>query len=215
MDDELPINICPAVSNHWMIVCASILLIVFISPLYQGQNHSQFSAGTEVLFSFEIHKSLPKKTDLLQRDDVSSIRGKKAEYVFHPIIQKAADRYEIDAALVKAIIMAESSYNPNAVSKRGAKGLMQLMPRTAKALGVEDIFNPEHNIDAGVRYFRKLLNRFNGDIKLALAAYNAGSKNVRYYDGIPPFKATRYYVEKVFEYYEYYKEAIAPGINKV
>jgi soluble lytic murein transglycosylase-like protein len=215
MGDEIHAGIHPAVQNRWMIVCASILIIVFLFPLCQEQNCSQFCAGTEMLFSFEIHKSLPKKTAFLQRDDVSSIRGKKAECVFNPIIQKAADRYDVDAALVKAIIMAESSYNPNAVSKRGAKGLMQLMPRTAQALGVEDIFNPEHNIDAGVRYFRKLMNRFNGDIKLALAAYNAGSKNVRYYDGIPPFKATRYYVEKVFEYYEYYKEAIAPGVNKV
>ncbi|MBN2516768.1 MAG: lytic transglycosylase domain-containing protein [Deltaproteobacteria bacterium] len=197
-----------------MIVCASILIIVFFSPLYKGQNHSQFSAVTEAFFTFEIHKSLPKKKALIQKDDLSPICGKKAEYIFHPIIQKAADRYEIDAALVKAIIMVESSYNPNAVSKRGAKGLMQLMPRTAKALGVEDIFNPEHNINAGVRHFRKLLNRFDGDIKLALAAYNAGSKHVRYYEGIPPFKETRYYVEKVIEYYEYYKEAIASGINK-
>lgn len=214
MDDELPINIYPAVPNRWMTVCASILIIVFLYTLYQVLNHSQVSASTGVYFTVEIHKSLPKKTPFIYEDDLSSVPGEKGENIFYPIIQKVADRYEVDAALVKAIIMAESSYNPNAVSKRGAKGLMQLMPGTAKALGVEDIFNPEHNIDAGVRYFRKLLNRFNGDIKLALAAYNAGSKYVRYYEGIPPFKATRYYVEKVIEYYEYYKEAIVSGINK-
>jgi len=106
--------------------------------------------------------------------------------------------------LVKAIILAESGYNPKAVSKVGARGLMQLMPRTAKWLGVKDSFNPEHNINAGVRYFRKLLNQF-GDVTLALAAYNAGGRNVRKYNGVPPYKATRYYIKKVLEYYHIYK----------
>jgi len=122
------------------------------------------------------------------------------------IIQKAAERYEVDPALVKAIIMAESSYNPRAVSRKGAQGLMQLMPSTARALGVKDIFNPEHNIDAGVRYFRKLLDQFHGDVKLAIAAYNAGSRKVRMYNGIPPFKHTRYYVAKVIEYHQRYQQ---------
>ena len=125
---------------------------------------------------------------------------------FNPIIIEVAGRYEMDPALIKAIIMAESGYNPKAVSKRGAKGLMQLMPITAKSLGVEDIFDPVHNINAGVVYFKKLLNQFEGDVKLALAAYNAGSKKVRKYKGIPPFKATRIYIRKVFKYYEQYKE---------
>jgi soluble lytic murein transglycosylase-like protein len=125
---------------------------------------------------------------------------------FNPIIIEVAGRYEMDPALIKAIIMAESGYNPKAVSKRGAKGLMQLMPITAKSLGVEDIFDPVHNINAGVVYFKKLLNQFEGDVKLALAAYNAGSKKVRKYKGIPPFKATRIYIRKVFKYYEHYKE---------
>jgi soluble lytic murein transglycosylase-like protein len=117
-----------------------------------------------------------------------------------------AKSYEVDPALVRAIIMAESSYNPRAVSKKGAKGLMQLMPKTAEYLGVEDSFNPEHNIDAGVRYFKKLLGQFNGNVKLALAAYNAGSRRVREYKGIPPFKATQRYVKKVFEYHKHYKK---------
>ena len=129
----------------------------------------------------------------------------KAEHRFNHIIQRAANRYEVDPALVRAIIMAESSYNPKAVSKKGAKGLMQLMPRTAEYLGVEDSFNPEHNIDAGVRYFKQLLDQFNGDVKLALAAYNAGSKRVRKYKGIPPFKDTQYYIRKVFEYHQRFK----------
>ena len=129
----------------------------------------------------------------------------KAERRFNRIIQGAANRYEVDPALIRAIIMAESSYNPKAVSEKGAKGLMQLMPKTADYLGVEDSFNPEHNINAGVRYFKQLLDQFNGDVKLALAAYNAGSRRVREYKGIPPFKTTQYYVKKVFEYHQRYK----------
>ncbi len=135
-----------------------------------------------------------------------SNRSIKGERSFHPIIQNAASRYDIDPALVKAIIMAESDYNPRAVSKKGAQGLMQLMPVTATSLGVDDAFNPEQNIHAGVRYFKTLLKQFDGDVKLALAAYNAGSSNVRHYKGIPPFKDTKRYLKKVYRYYEFYKK---------
>jgi soluble lytic murein transglycosylase-like protein len=105
--------------------------------------------------------------------------------------------------------MAESGYNARAISKKGAKGLMQLMPATAHALGVEDAFNPKQNISGGVRYFKQLVTQFDGDVTLALAAYNAGSRNVRHYQGIPPFKATRYYIKKVFKYYQIYKNQMA------
>jgi soluble lytic murein transglycosylase-like protein len=102
--------------------------------------------------------------------------------------------------------MAESSYNPKAISKKGARGLMQLMPKTAEILGVKDSFNPEQNINAGVKHFKGLMNRFKGDVKLALAAYNVGSRKVRKYQGVPPFKATQSYIKKVLEYYQYFKE---------
>jgi soluble lytic murein transglycosylase-like protein len=139
----------------------------------------------------------------------SCFNENESEKRFHPIILKAANRFQVDPALVKAIIMAESGYDPRAISKMGAKGLMQLMPATAQELGVEDAFNPKHNINAGVGYLKKLLNRFDGDVKLALAAYNAGTGKVRKYQGIPPFKATRYYIKKVFEYYQIYKKKMA------
>lgn len=161
--------------------------------------------------------SLPSRVDLSTRpaqtapvgepeENLSLYQDETTEHPFDQIIQKAAGRYEVDPSLVKAIIMAESSYNPKAVSRKGAKGLMQLMPRTAKALGVEDSFDPELNIDAGVRYFRQLLDQFDGNIKLAIAAYNAGSRKVREYNGIPPFKHTRYYVAKVMEYHQLYQQ---------
>jgi soluble lytic murein transglycosylase-like protein len=132
--------------------------------------------------------------------------GNKSDNLFNPIISEAAYRYQVDPALIKAIIMVESSNNPRAVSSKGAKGLMQLMPATADALGVGDVFDPEENIDAGVRYFSQLLNRFQGNVRLALAAYNAGSENVRRYGGMPPFSETRHHVKKVLRYYQDTKE---------
>ena len=138
---------------------------------------------------------------------------KRSVHKFHPIILEAAGQYQVEAALIKAIIMAESGYNPWAISKKGAIGLMQLMPRTAESLGVEDIFDPEHNINAGVKYYKQLLAKFKGDVKLALAAYNAGAENVLKYQGVPPFRTTQYYVKKVFEYYQYYKMDMAERID--
>ncbi len=127
------------------------------------------------------------------------------EGAYNNIINEAAKKHGVDAALIKAIIMAESSYNHRAISKRGAIGLMQLMPATADALGVEDIYDPVHNVNGGAKYIKLLLDRFNGDLELALAAYNAGSTKVRKYNGIPPFRATRTYIKKVFEYYWRYQ----------
>ncbi len=118
---------------------------------------------------------------------------------YHAIIQQAGQRHGVEAAMIKAIIMAESSYDPRAVSNRGAAGLMQLMPTTAQSMGVKDRFDPEHNIEGGVRYFKRLLLRFDGDTRLALAAYNAGARKVRQYNGIPPYKTTRSYIARVFQ----------------
>lgn len=144
-----------------------------------------------------------------------SVSGRKTEHLYHMFIIKTASHYQIDPALIKAIIMAESGYNTKAVSKSGAKGLMQLMPQTAQSLGVEDIFNPHQNITGGVQYFKHLVNRFNGDVKLALAAYNAGSRNVRNYNGVPPFKATRSYIKKVFMYYQIYKNQMGEKVDRI
>lgn len=135
--------------------------------------------------------------------DMAATHG---ETLFYPIIFEAAYRYEVDPAIVKAIILAESSYNPKAVSNRGAQGLMQLMPITAREMGVKNSFNPQQNIHGGTAYFKKLLNRYEGNVKLALAAYNAGSGKVQQYRGIPPFKATRRYIKKVLQYHRIYSK---------
>ena len=143
------------------------------------------------------------------KNSSASPSSNKQEDLFNSIILEAAKRHQVEPALVKAIIMAESGYNPKAITPKGALGLMQLMPKTAKTLGVEDGFDPKHNINGGVRYFRQLLNQFGGNVKLALAAYNAGSRKVRQYQGIPPFKSTQYYIERVIKYYQDYKKQMA------
>lgn len=124
---------------------------------------------------------------------------------YDPIIQKAAETFNMDFSLIKAVIDAESSFDPEAVSSAGAKGLMQLMPATAKALGVTDSANPVENIMGGARYLKGLLERFNNNEALALAAYNAGPGRVKQYGGIPPFKETQAYVKRVLEKREGYK----------
>jgi hypothetical protein len=125
---------------------------------------------------------------------------------YDPFIRKAAETYRVDYALVKAVIKAESNFNPGAVSRKGAKGLMQLMPGTAAALGVTDSFRPEDNIYGGVRYLRYLLDLFNGDLKLALAAYNAGENAVLHYNGIPPYQETKAYIHRVLRHLQNYRE---------
>lgn len=131
---------------------------------------------------------------------------KAVKLPYHNLIVEAAVMHRLDPDLIKAIIMAESRYNPKAVSSRGAMGLMQLMPKTAEAYAVVDGFDPKQNIYAGVRYFRKLMDRFKGDVKLALAAYNAGMGQVDKYKGIPPFKVTRDYIKKVKRYLQAFKQ---------
>ncbi|KYH32403.1 lytic transglycosylase domain-containing protein [Neomoorella mulderi] len=116
---------------------------------------------------------------------------------FKDLISRVAARYNLPAALLQGVVEAESGFNPRAVSPAGAMGLMQLMPATARALGVTDPFNPEANLDGGARYLRLLLDRFQGDLALALAAYNAGPGAVKRYGGVPPYRETRDYIQKV------------------
>ncbi len=123
------------------------------------------------------------------------------------IIQVFADKYNVDSDFIKAIIQQESGFNANAKSKKGAMGLMQLMPATAKSLGVVDAFNPTENIEGGVKYFKGLLDRFDNDERLALAAYNAGPNAVKRYGGIPPYKETQNYVNSIMSAYNKIKGA--------
>ncbi len=116
------------------------------------------------------------------------------------IIRKTARRYSVDQSLVKAIIHAESAFNPYATSNKGARGLMQLLPSTAAQYGIRDLYDPEKNISAGVKHLKYLLKKYRHNSRLAIAAYNAGETAVKRYRGIPPYKETRTYVKKVMRY---------------
>lgn len=117
------------------------------------------------------------------------------------LVTKACEKHNVDPKLIMAVIQQESGFNQNAISKSGAQGLMQLMPATAKSLGVTNAFNPEQNIDGGVKYLKGLLDRFHGNKILALAAYNAGPNAVKKYNGVPPYEETQNYVRNILKNY--------------
>lgn len=128
---------------------------------------------------------------------------------YDELIVRTSEKYKMDPALIKAVIKAESNFNHQAVSRKGARGLMQLMPATASALQVQDALHPESNVEGGVRYLKYLMNLFKGDLSLALAAYNAGEGAVMRYGSIPPYQETRTYVQRVMNYLDLYRTAQA------
>lgn len=124
-----------------------------------------------------------------------------SEQELEPVIRRHSSQQQIHPALIRAVIKAESDFDPRAVSRAGAIGLMQLMPQTAIRLDVRDMYNPDDNVGGGAKYLRQLLDRFHGNLPLALAAYNAGENAVDRYQALPPFDETRQYVRKVLRYY--------------
>lgn len=131
--------------------------------------------------------------------DHTSFTGSKSQLI--SMINQVAQKHGIDEKLVQAVIKQESGFNPNATSRTGAMGLMQLMPATAKALGVNDPYNATQNVEGGVKYLKSMLNKYHGNIILALAAYNAGPGAVDKYDGVPPYKETQNYVKNILANY--------------
>ena len=132
-------------------------------------------------------------------------RIKLNRQAFQPLIDQSARTHAVDADLIRAIIHAESAFNPQARSKAGAEGLMQLMPATQKLLRVSNPYNAKENIDAGTRLLKQLLKKYNNNIKHAVAAYNAGEEAVKRYQGVPPYEETRNYVKRVAQLYARYR----------
>lgn len=150
------------------------------------------SGGSVVVYEANdyLSKSRHRAHKAYKQDQYPDIKYEK-------IVGQAAILYDVDPRLVHAVISTESAYNPSAVSPKGASGLMQLMPETAKSYGVEDSFDPSQNIDGGVHLLSDLIKLYDGNITLALAAYNAGPGAVEKYDGVPPYDETNQYIERI------------------
>ena len=140
-------------------------------------------------------------TTIQELGSTNSVTATSSKSQILDMITKISEKHGVDDKLVKALIRQESGFNPKATSKSGAMGLMQLMPATAKGLGVQDAYNPVQNVEGGVKYLKSMLNRYNGNIILALAAYNAGPGAVDKYSGVPPYAETQNYVKNILANY--------------
>ncbi len=182
----------------------AVTLFLFVDSSYASERFYTYKDKNGVIHFSNIRSNISFKP--LSRSGTSSTRSVIGLDGIHRTIERVSRKYSVDSRLVKAIVKAESGFDPYAVSYAGAKGLMQLMPKTAKELNVLNPFDPAESIDGGVRYFKRLLKLFKYDVKLALAAYNAGRRTVLRYGGIPPYKQTRDYVKKVLRFYAEYKQ---------
>ncbi len=193
-----------AVATFFSALLVSLLPAVALADIYQytdangvlhftnvtgGNNHKRVKP--------EPRQTIPQETKL----SPNTISSANMPSAYLDIIQTACNRHGVDPALVHAVVKVESDFNPYALSKKGAMGLMQLMPQTAVDMNVRNSFNPDDNVDGGVRYLRYLIDRYEGNLSLALAAYNSGETAVKKWGTIPPFKETRNYVQRVLKLY--------------
>lgn len=168
--------------------------------VFTDERGNQHFSDTRQHMGYRPFEASPK----LSSKDRRGSAGMGASFRYDALIQLASQTHQLSPALVKAVIHAESRFHERAVSRAGARGLMQLMPATAGELGVDDPFDAWQNIEGGTRYLGQLVRRFEGDIHLALAAYHAGAANVQRYGGVPPYRETRRYVKRVLTLYRRY-----------
>ncbi len=190
-----------------IIASVLFLLIIYASPAYPDiykyvdDNgvvcYTDAPAGKKAVRVLKETKGPEKQKQALDSDP-SAAAGKD----YSTYVQQAAAKYEIEPELIHAVIKTESNGNHRAVSRKGAMGLMQLMPSTAYDMNVVNPFNPEENIEGGTKYLKQLLEKFNGDLTLALAAYNAGPKTVEKYRNVPPISETKQYVKKIISLFK-------------
>ena len=192
--------------NRWIILAFLFSFLGFITTvtdvkaeIYTYEDENGTVHFTNVPTDPQYRMIIPPK----EKKGLSGLNG-RIQGDFNKLIIEKSYKYGLDPALVKAVIAVESDFNPKAVSEKGARGLMQLMPVTARELGVYNSFDPVDNVDGGIRYLRYLLDYFNWDIDLALAAYNAGISRVLTHSGIPPIPETMRYVSKVKSVYRKY-----------
>ena len=180
--------------SDWIIERHLLGLGVLLVTVSAGYFLSGLSGGRDVRPIAQAARA-----ETAQAESTAATTETEAEMTIDEHIKEVADRHGVRADLVAAVIEAESEFNPRAVSRRGARGLMQLMPKTAATLGVDDPFDPKANIEAGVKHLRAMMDRFDNNIPLALAAYNAGEVAVIKHRGIPPYRETRAYVKRILK----------------
>jgi soluble lytic murein transglycosylase len=176
-----------------------------------------FSSHADI-YKFKDENGVTHFTNIPQNKDykiVISEKKTRSGNDFSYIIRKKSRKYNIEPSIIKAVITAESNWNPRAVSKKGAIGLMQLMPSTARDMQINNPYDPEENIEAGTRYLRFLLDKFEGNLTLALAAYNAGPGKIEKSGGVPPFPETKKFVRKVISISKARSYTASTRINKV